>query len=297
MATTGVSLVSLGGIANWIDQSVTTMLTNVITPMVASVTAKILPFVSVGLSISLIWYGWLICSGAIQTPVLHALRRVVNIVLIVGIAGANGFYQQRIVTVMLDLPTSVAQLFTGTVKTPSEMMDDAANNGAEIGTRLQERAPSGIRKIAQAFVFVVVSVIITIISAVMSAIGMLVLITVKVGMGLVVVLGPLCILALLFDQTKDFFKAWVGQAVYYAIYAGLFMLVFMFIMGMFGMLQQGLIDLTNADQINIFSMLTAIVFFMMCSKFMLEQVSIVATKISGGGAGGGIAVPFIGKIG
>ncbi|PJI53292.1 hypothetical protein CTI14_30640 [Methylobacterium radiotolerans] len=88
------------------------MLTNVITPMVASVTAKILPFISVSLSISLIWYGWLISSGAIQTPVLQALRRVVYIVIIVGMAGANGFYQQRIVTVMLDLPTSVAQLFT-----------------------------------------------------------------------------------------------------------------------------------------------------------------------------------------
>lgn len=297
MATTGVSLVSLGGVANWIDQSVTTMLTNVITPMVASVTAKILPFVSVSLSISLIWYGWLICSGAIQTPVLQALRRVVYIVIIVGMAGANGFYQQRIVTVMLDLPTSVAQLFTGTVKTPTEIMDDAANNGAEIGTRLQERAPSGIRKIAQAFVFVIVSIIITIISAIMSAIGMLVLITVKVGMGLVVVLGPICILALLFESTKQFFNSWLSQAIYYAIYAGLFMLVFMFIMGMFGMLQQGLIDLSSADEINIFSMLTAIVFFMMCSKFMLEQVSIVATKVSGGGAGGGISVPFLGKIG
>lgn len=297
MAATGVSLVSLGGIANWIDQSVTTMLTNVITPMVASVTLKVLPFVSVCLSVALVWYGWLISTGTIQTPVLTALRRVVNIVIIVTIASAGGLYQKHIVEVMLDLPTSVAQLFTGTLKTPSEMMDDAANNGAEIGTRLQERAPSGIKKIAQAFVFVVVSVIITIISAVMSAIGMLVLITVKVGMGLVVVLGPLCILALLFDTTKRFFNSWLSQAIYYAIYAGLFMVVFMFIMGMFGMLQQGLIDLTKADQINIFSMLTAIVFFMMCSKFMLEQVSVVATKVTGGGSGGGIAVPFAGKIG
>jgi type IV secretion system protein VirB6 len=297
MATTGVSLVSLGGIANWIDQSVTTMLTKVITPMVASVTLKLLPFVSVGLSVALVWYGWLICSGAIQTPVLHACRRVFNIVIIVSIAGTGGLYQKEIVGVMLDLPTSMAKLFTGTVKTPSEMMDDAANNGAEIGTRLQERAPGGIKKIAQAFVFVVVSVIITIISAVMSAIGMLVLITVKVGMGLVVVMGPFCILALLFEPTKQFFHSWLGQALYYAIYAGLFMVVFMFIMGMFGQLQQGLIDLSKADQINIFSMLTAIVFFMMCSKFMLEQVSVVATKITGSGAGGGIAVPFIGKIG
>lgn len=296
MATTGVSLVSLGGIADWIDQSVITMLTGVITPMVASVTAKLLPFVSICLSISLVWYGWLICSGAIQTPVLHACRRVFNIAIIVSIAGANGLYQKEIVGVMLDLPTSVAQLFTGTVKTPSEMMDDAANNGAEIGTRLQERAPGGIKRIAQAFVFMTVSVIITIISAVMSAIGMLVLITVKVGMGLVVVMGPFCILALLFDVTKDFFTTWLRQALFYAVYAGLFMVVFMFIMGMFGMLQQGLIDLTKADQINIFSMLTAIVFFMMCSKYMLEQVATVAAKITGG-EGGGISVPFLGRIG
>ncbi|MNV96653.1 hypothetical protein D3C71_1916820 [compost metagenome] len=74
------------------------------------------------------------------------------------------------------------------------------------------------------------------------------------------------------------------------------MVVFMFIMGMFGRLQAGLIDLTNADQINIFSMLTAIVFFMMCSKYMLEQVSSVAQQITGG-RGGGISVPFLGKIG
>lgn len=273
MATTAVALTSLGEIANWIDQSVTTMLTGVITPMVASVTEKILPVVSVGLSIALIWYGWLMMSGAIRTPVLTAARRVVNIGVIVGIAGTGGLYQQQIAGAMLDLPSSVAQIFTGTLKTPSEMMDDAANKGAEIGTKIQERAPDGVSNIGRAFVFVVVALIITVISAIMSAIGMLVLITVKVGMGLVVVLGPLCILALLFEPTKDFFKAWLHQAMYYAVYAGLFMVVFMFIMGMFAMLQKGLLDLTKADQINIFSMLTALVFFMMCSKYMLEQVS------------------------
>ncbi|WP_241081382.1 type IV secretion system protein [Achromobacter xylosoxidans] len=296
MATTAVALTSLGEIANWIDQSVTTMLTGVITPMVASVTEKILPVVSVGLSIALIWYGWLMMSGAIRTPVLTAARRVVNIGVIVGIAGTGGLYQQQIAGAMLDLPSSVAQIFTGTLKTPSEMMDDAANKGAEIGTKIQERAPDGVSNIGRAFVFVVVALIITVISAIMSAIGMLVLITVKVGMGLVVVLGPLCILALLFEPTKDFFKAWLHQAMYYAVYAGLFMVVFMFIMGMFAMLQKGLLDLTKADQINIFSMLTALVFFMMCSKYMLEQVSDVAKKVTGG-QGGGIAVPFLGRIG
>lgn len=296
MVPTAVTLTSIGGVANWIDESVTNMLTRVVTPMVASVTEKILPLVSIGLSIALIWYGWLMMSGAIQTPVLAATRRVVNIAVIVGIAGTGGLYQQQIASTMLDLPTEVARLFTGTLKTPSQLMDEAANKGSEIGTKIQERAPDGVSNIGRAFVFVLVALIITVISAIMSAIGMLVLITVKVGMGLVVVLGPLCILALLFEPTKDFFKAWLHQAAYYAVYAGLFMVVFMFIMGMFGTLQKGLLDLSKADQINIFSMLTAIVFFMMCSKYMLEQVSDVAKKITGG-QGGGLAVPFIGRIG
>ena len=91
MATTAVSLASLGEIANWIDRSVTTMLTGVITPMIAEVTEKIIPVVTIGLSIALLWYGWLIMSGAIQTPVLAATRRIVNIGVITGIA-VNAFF-------------------------------------------------------------------------------------------------------------------------------------------------------------------------------------------------------------
>lgn len=294
--TTGVRLFSLGWIADWIDKSITKMLVDVVTPLVASVTERIMPVVGLGLSIALIWYGWLIMTGAIQTPILQATRKLVTIAVIVGIAGAGGLYQKQIAGVMLELPTDVAKLFTGTLKTPAQIMDDAANNGTEISTRLQERAPTGIKNIGKAFVFVLIALIITVISSIMSAIGMIVLITVKLGMGLVVVLGPICILALLFDVTKDFFNRWLRQAVYYAIYAGLFMLVFMFIMGMFGMLQQGLLDTTSADQINVFGMLTALIFFMMCAKQMLAQVSTITAKISGGD-GGGVSVPFLGRIG
>lgn len=294
--TTGVQLFSLGWIADWIDKSITKMLVDVVTPLVASVTEKIMPVVGLGMSIALIWYGWLIMNGTIQTPILAAVRKLVSIAVIVGFAGAGGLYQKQIAGVMLDLPTDVSKLFTGTLKTPAQIMDDAANNGTEISTRLQERAPTGIKNIGKAFVFVLIALIITIISSIMSAIGMIVLITVKLGMGLVVVLGPLCILALLFEWSKDFFRRWLQQVIYYAIYAGLFMLVFMFIMGMFGMLQQALLDTTSADQINIFGMLTALVFFMMCAKQMLAQVSTITAKISGGD-GGGVSVPFLGKIG
>lgn len=68
MVPTAVTLTGIVGVANWIDESVTNMLPRVVTPMAASVTEKILSFVSVGLSIALVWYGCLMMSGPIHSP-------------------------------------------------------------------------------------------------------------------------------------------------------------------------------------------------------------------------------------
>ncbi|ANN73227.1 type IV secretion system protein [Bordetella bronchialis] len=296
MAIGAVQLTSLGSIARWMDASVTYMLEQVVTPMVSSVTAAILPFVTVCLSISLVWYGWLIATGAIPIPAMTALRKVVEIALIVSIAGAGGLYQTRIVSTLLDLPSAVSSIFTSGPSTPSELIDDAANNGAEISTKINDRAPSFVSDAARALAFVVVSVIITVVSAVLSAVGIIVLVTIKAGMGIVAILGPPCLLALLFDKTKEYFSRWLKQALYYAIYGGVFMVIFSIIIGMFGMLQQGLLATASADQLNIFSMLTALVIFVAGAKFMLEQVSMIARQITGG-QGGGISVPFIGPLG
>ncbi|WLW63617.1 type IV secretion system protein [Achromobacter aegrifaciens] len=296
MATGAVQLTSLGGIARWMDASVTKMLEGVVAPMVSNATAAIWPFVTAGMAITLMWYGWLIATGAVSTPIYTALRRVVNIAIIASIAGAGGLYQTEIVGAMLDLPSDITSALTRSASTPAELLDEAANNGAEIGTRITDRSPNSVTSPARAFAFMIVSVIITVISALLTAAGIIVLVAVKAGMGLVVVVGPLFILALLFEETKGYFKNWLGQAFYYALYAALFTVLFSIIIGMFGMLQQGLLDTTQSDEINIFSMLTAIVIFISGAVFMLSQVSTITRQITGG-AGTGMAIPFVGRIG
>lgn len=296
MAAAPVQLGSLGAIVRWMDESVTYMLQGVVAPMVSNATAAIWPFITVAMSIALMWYGWLIASGAIQQPVLAALRKVVAIGMITGIAGAGGFYQTQLVGVILDLPSAVTSAITGRPDTPSQLLDQSANNGAEIGTRVMERSPSFWEDAASAFAFVVVAAIITVISAVLSAMGMAVLVAMKVGMGLMVIVGPLCILALLFDFTKEFFKRWVMQVFYFALYGALFSVIFTIVMGMFGMLQDGLLATTKAGEINVFSMITAIVVFMVGVVFVLSQVSKITGGITGG-HGDGINVPFFGRVG
>lgn len=297
MATAPMQLTSLGSIARWMDDSVTHMLKGVVAPAVSHATAALWPFVTVAMSIGLIWYGWMIASGALPTPVFTALRRVVNIVIIASIAGGGGLYQTEIVGIMLDLPTDMTNVFNTEPTTPAQKLDEAANNGSEISTEIHERAPNSMTSPIKAFAFVVIAVLITVISAVMSAVGIIVLISIKAGMGIVAIVGPLFLLMLLFDYTREYFKMWLGQAFFYAIYAAIFTIIFTVIIGMFGMLQRALLATARAEgDINIFSMLTAMVLFVMGAKFMLEQVSTIATAITGG-QGGGVSVPFIGKLG
>lgn len=296
MAAGPIQLVSLGGIATWMDDSVTHMLKGVVAPAVSHATAAIWPFVTAAMTISLMWYGWLIATGEIQTPVLTALQRVVKIVIITSIVGASGLYQTEIVDVMLELPTDINHVFNEEPSTPAEKLDEVTNKGSDVSTAIHERAPGALESPAMALAFVVVAIIMTVISAIMSAVGIVVLVSVKAAMGIVAIIGPLFILALLFDSTKDYFRRWLNQAFFYAIYAALFTLVFTIVMGMFGMLQDALLATTKAKEINLFSMLAALVIFVMGAKFMLGQVSAITRAITGG-QGGGVSVPFIGNLG
>lgn len=291
-----IALTSMGSIAQWMDSNVTNMFVNIVTPMVAKFTTSIMPVASVGLSIALLWYGWLISSGAIQTPILTALRRMVNIAIIVTIAGAGGFYQKHLAAVLLDLPTAMTNALTAKPTTPATIIDDVANKGAELSTKLNDRAPSGLTKAARAFAFVLVAIVVTILSTAFGALGMVVLLTVKVGMGVCVVLGPLLILALLFEYTKTYFRQWLNQVLYFGIYAAAFTIVFTFVIQMFGMLQDALLGVATADQINIFGVMSMLLFFVLCAGAIFRMVPEIVGSLTGGRSSG-VSVPFVGRMG
>lgn len=296
MAAQAAPIASLGSIAQWMDTTVTTMLEQAVAPMVSNVTAAILPLVTVALTMSLLWYGWLITTGAVPTPIASALRKMVEIVIVTSIAGAGGLYQEQIVGVMLDLPTAVTNIFTSEPTTPASQIDAATRDTATISTKLHQRAPAYWRDAAGAFTFALVTIIVTVASAVLTTVGIVVLITVKVGMGLLAATGPIFIFAWLFESTRTFLKNWIGQAAFYVMYAALFFVIFSFIMRMFGQLQAALLRSTTADEINIFAMLAALVIFILGALAVLSQASAVAGAITGG-RGGGISIPFLGKIG
>lgn len=291
------ALFSLDGVAQWIDNSVTETLERTIAPMVAHATAEVWPFVTAAMTISLMWYGWLIASGAIQTPVLTALKRVVNIVIIVSIVGTGGLYQTEIVGALLKLPSELTSALSEKASDPAKFFDDTSSEGVTIGTKITNRAPNSLTSPVQAMTFVIVAHVVALISAAVSAIGLILLVVVKSGMGMLAILGPLCLLALLSEYTKGYFDKWVSQVLYYGLHAAIFTAIFGIIIGMFGTLQKALLATAESKgEINLFSMLAAVIIFMITALFMISQAKAIASAIAGSG-GSGLNIPFLGNVG
>lgn len=287
------TLYSLGGIVQWLDESLNNMLLSGVAGNVERITNAIWLPLELGVLIWMIFYGYLISTQQIQTPFGAALWNIVKVVLVVTILEANGFYQTQIMSAMLALPDELVSVVTGSPASARDTLADFHNSGLETATRLDERAPSGITKIALSVLFAIVAFFITIIYTLVTLIGLLMMTVAKVGMTLIVAIGPIFIAALLFEKTKEFFNFWLFQALYFALYGLVFSLVFGVVMGMLGYIQNILFGMTTAPEINILQIFAALFMVCLVAVFLLKLPSVIVSKVTNGAS---VEMPFIGRI-
>lgn len=287
------TLYSLGGIVQWIDTALNTMLLGGVAQNVQKVTEAIWLPLELAVGIGLVIYGFLVATQQIPTPFSQAIVRIFKIVFIVGLLEAGGFYQTQIMEAMLALPDELMQVVTGNTASARDVLADFHNSGLEMATRLGDRAPSMLTEIGLSILFAIVSLLITLIYTLVTIIGVLMMAVAKVGMALLVMVGPIFIAALLFEQTKRFFNQWVEQALYYSLYATLFALMFALVMGMLGYIQSILLDMTQAPEINVLQILGAVIFIGVLSMFLLKLPGVVTAKLTGGQS---MDLPIVGRI-
>lgn len=285
------TLYSLGGIVQWVDESINTMLLNGIAGYVERITGAIWLPLEIGLMIGLMTYGWLVAAQVIPTPFGQAIVKIVKIVVVVAIIEAGGFYQTNIMGAMMELPDGFMQFVTGEPVIASEVLAEFNNSGLETATLLDERAPSILTQIGRSILFALVSFFITIIYTLVTIGGLLLMTAAKVGMALIVMLGPIFIAALLFEKTKGMFLNWLHQAAFFALFGTTFTLMFAVVMGMLGYIQSILLGMASAPEINILQILSAVIFVGMLSLFLLKLPGIVTAQVTGGKP---IALPIIG---
>lgn len=293
MATTPATLYSLSGIVEWIDTVITNTLVGLVAGTIERITEAIWLPLEIGVAIYLLFYGYLIATQQIPTPFGAALWRIVKIILVVGILETGGLYQTQIAEAMLALPDALMSAATGEPANAINVLSNFHLSGLETATKLEDRAPSMLTQLGRAILFSIVALSITVLYTLITILGLILTVVAKVGMAIVVMVGPIFIASTLFEATKEFFRMWTRQAVYFGLYGLLFTMTFGLVMGMLGYIQTILLGMTDADSINIFQILAIVKIIAVVSIFMFKLPSTVLTAVTGGQP---VDLPFIGRI-
>lgn len=258
-----------------VDQTTATFVTDISSKAIAAIT----PVASVGLTLGFIAYGLLIIRGAVDMPVADFLGRCIRIGVIVSIALAGGLYQSEIANAITSVPDELAQAL---ISNPTQgasaasLVDQAAGNGFDRASEAFEQA--GFLS-TDGLTYAFFGVIILLTTGILAAIGGAFILLAKIALALLAGLGPLFIIALLFQSTQRFFEQWAAQVMNYTLLIVLFAAVFGLMMTIFGNYMQ---DLKFDGAQNVGYALGGAIILSIASVVVLLQLPSMASGLAGG---------------
>ncbi|UNF38680.1 type IV secretion system protein [Bartonella krasnovii] len=212
-----------------IDQITQTYVTETSSKAIVTIT----PFVSVGLTISFIIYGWLIMRGAIDMPLSGFVNRFLRISIITSIALTAGLYQPEITSLITQMPYDLSKALIANPLTDQQLMgllDKVAGNGFQYAGRLFQET---VFFEANGLLYSLLGILILLSTSFVVAIGGGLVILTKIAITLLVGLGPFFITALLWQPTHRLFQQWLIQVVNYIVLFLLLATVFNLMMNIF----------------------------------------------------------------
>lgn len=160
-----------------------------------------------------ILYGYLVLRGSVQDPVLEFAFRAMKLAIIVMLVKNAGEYQTYVTNVFFDiLPREIAQaLNTGTTPSASTF-DSLLDKGQASATDIWSRASWPVDIVTGVGGMMVIGV-----SFLVAGIGYVVSLYARLALAIVLAIGPIFIALAMFQSTRRFTEAWIGQLANFVI--------------------------------------------------------------------------------
>jgi type IV secretion system protein VirB6 len=187
---------------------------------VSKVAAALAPVsVSIATVYVMLW-GYLQLRGAIAEPLLEGVRRVVTLAIVLGTAVDLWLYHDVLVVTFLDGPSQLAAAMVGAAD-PVATVDVIWDQGGAIGDTLWNRG--GLFNGDPGYYFAGAAV--WVIVGLVCVYCVFLLALSQIAAAILLALGPLFLLALLFERTRHLFEGWIAQLINYGLIALLLTLV------------------------------------------------------------------------
>ena len=168
----------------------------------------------VAVMLYVILYGFAVMRGAISEPIMEFAWRAMRIVVVVLLATNSSTFQQYVTGLFFDsLPKEIGNALAGSGLNTSSgaPFDQLLSKGIDVANKIYKQA--GLTNIAPALIAAILLVFV----AVGSFLQFAILLYAKVGLGVVIALGPIFIALGLFEATRPFTEAWLRQVANFVI--------------------------------------------------------------------------------
>jgi len=168
------------------------------------------------LTLYVIIYGFLILRGSIRDPMMEFAFRAIKLGAIVMLVRSSGDYQTYVADLFFNsIPNEIGSALNSGTTTSASAFDSLLDQGQAVAQAILQKASSW--SITEAFFSALAWVLVIVSSFLVASIGYIVSLYAKVALALVLALGPAFIALAMFDATRRFTEAWIGQLVNYVV--------------------------------------------------------------------------------
>jgi len=157
-------------------------------------------------------WGYLQLTGRIEEPMVAGLRRIVSLALVFGVALRLWLYNSVIVDTFYTAPAQFAATVIGATD-PVQTIDAIWDRGGSVAGFLWGQG--GV--LHGDFGFYVAALAVWLLMGLLCVYTMFLIALSSVALAVLLALGPAFIVMLLFESTRRYFLAWIGQLLNYAL--------------------------------------------------------------------------------
>ncbi len=182
--------------------------------------AALEPAVVVLATLYVMVWGYLQMTGRIQEPFIVGLKRIVVLAVVLGVALRLWLYNSVIVDTFYSAPAQLASALVGSTD-PVGTIDAIWQQGGAVAEQLWDKG--GV--LGSDVGFYLAGAVVWLLIGMLCVYAMFLIALSSIAAAVLLAIGPLFIVMLLFDATRRYFEAWIGQLANYALITILTVLV------------------------------------------------------------------------
>lgn len=270
----------------------------------AGISSYVIPIAWVLLGICMLIWCYLIIEGKVAMPITDWLLKFVGFMVVLYIMG-NG-YLSWVARPIFNLPAELTTALSSSATSSPDLLGQVNEKIVDLvsamftaGTRLVKDLAIG-----PAIALFLMGVLVIIAAYLLLAVALFAIVFSKLGLSLVLAVGPFFVLALVLPQTRNYFYSWLNTALYfvfYHVFTALFIFMFIGIINSYvGKLNTQLGSTGSGGSVlamvsnlvgvggaglNVAAVCIPIILIAMAMFFMFLQIPVICASMTGGSGG------------